>query len=189
MTLPTQDEFCTKLMMQWQPPDFKPLFNQAEFVLTGERASTYQGDASRTDTCAWRAIPHGDILTKGFIRARPWIKRHILNRWRSQVHGVKAADIALEPSDMQYDYLVTAMDALACVAASVLLAVTIVVLVLVRPLRIRLALIGTFGTLFALLLKLMAGNPTRGEVFAATAAFYAVAAVFVGSMTNDCLGN
>jgi hypothetical protein len=178
MKMPTQDKFSAKLMQQWKLPDYQPIFERAEFALTGEEAGTYLGDPAKTDTCVWRAIPHGDFLTNSFLQARPWINRYIHRRKRSET--------AQEASQLEFDHLVAVMDTLACVVASVLLAVAIVVLVLVRPLRIRLALIGLFGTLFALLLKLMAGNPTRGEVFGATAAFYAVTAIFIGSMSNGC---
>jgi hypothetical protein len=187
MKLPTQDEFNTKKLAEWKLPNFQPLFNSNEFVPTGEPAATYQGNPEENDTCAWKEISHGDILTKCFYRASPWIEDNILVRWRYLFYGVKPTDEQMT-SSMSFGHIVGAMDTLACLLASILLAVTIVVLAVVRsrPLAIRIVLISIFGTLFALLLKLMAGTPTRGEVFGATAAFYAVTAVFVSSANNDC---
>jgi hypothetical protein len=186
MNLPSQDMFNTKKLGQWKLPDFKPIFDSGEFVPTGERAETYQDGPGQTDTCAWKAISHGDFLTECFYQASPWIEKNILVRWRSLVHGVKPTDVQ-DASTLNFTHLVGAMDTLACLIASVLLAVTIVALPLVHPSSIRFVLIGIFGTLFALLLKLMAGEPTRGEIFGATAAFYAVAVVFVSSTNNECL--
>jgi hypothetical protein len=185
MNLPKQDKFDTKQLGEWKLPDFKPLFDSNEFVPTGEDAATYQDDPDQSDTRAWRTMSHGDFLTKRFRQASPWIDEHILARWRWLVHGIKPTNVR-KTSSKNLSHLVGAMDTLTCLFASLSLALTVVVLALVRPLSIRITLIGIFGTLFALLLKLMAGSPTRGEVFGATAAFYAVAVVFVGSTNNDC---
>jgi hypothetical protein len=87
---------------------------------------------------------------------------------------------------MRYERIVSTMDLLSCLLASVLLIVTVLILALVHPLKYRLAVVGVFGSLFAMLLKLLAGGLSRGEVFTATAAFYAVAVVFVGSTSNAC---
>jgi hypothetical protein len=187
MNLPIQDEFNTRKLANWKLPNFKPLFDhQDEFVLTGERATTYQGNPKENDTCAWRAMPRGDALTRSFIEASPWIKRHIINRWQLLVHRIKPTDDQ-EPF-MQYENIVAAMDTLACLTASVLLAATVIVLVVVRPLRFRVALIGVFGILFALLLRLLAGCK-RSEVIGITAAFYAVTAVFVSPSISNCASN
>jgi hypothetical protein len=186
MNLPSQDKVNTKKLGQWTLPNFKPVFDSDEFVPTGESAKIYQEGPEQTDTCAWKAMSHDDFLTRRFCQACPWIEEHILVRWRYLVHGVKPTDVQ-DTSTLNFTHLVGAMDTLACLLASVLLAVTIVALTLVRPSSIQFVLIVIFGTLYALLLKLMAGEPTRGEIFGATAAFYAVAAVFVGSTSNDCV--
>ena len=183
MNMPTQNVFNTEQLTGWKSPGFKPIFEDAKFVPTGEDEDTYQGDPDRTDTCSWTTVPQ-DFLTMRFMYSSRWIVRH-LDRWRPLRHGA-VRTVPETPTTMQYGRLVGAMDILSCLLASILLAVTVIVLAFVRPLAIRIAVIGIFGTLFALLLKLMAGNPTRGEVFGATAAFYAVAAVFVGSTTDDC---
>lgn len=78
------------------------------------------------------------------------------------------------------------MDTMSCLLASVLLAVTVFILSVVSPLKLRIVTIGIAGTLFSLCVKLMAGDPSRSEVFGATAAFYAVTVVFVGSTNDKC---
>tara|TARA_R110002003_G_scaffold126_35_gene11754 strand:+ start:2727 stop:3683 length:957 start_codon:yes stop_codon:yes gene_type:complete len=185
MNLPTQNVFNAKQVAAWTRLDSKPIFDDDKFVPTGEDAKLYRGDPDETDTCVWRTTPCGDLLTRRFLDASPWIERCVLRRWRSIVHGTKATGKE-GPSNTPFDRIVGVMDMLSCLLASVLLAVTIAVLAFVRPLGTRIGIIGIFGTIFALLLWLLSGKPTRGEVFAATAAFYAVAAVFVGSTSNDC---
>jgi hypothetical protein len=184
MNMPTQDEFNTKKLLKWELPYHKPLFEKTKFVLTGEKAGTYQGDAARKDTCTWREPKYGDFLSKHFLDACPWIEERILVRWRNIFHSIQPTDAQL-PSTMQYDHIVKTMDLLTSVLVSILLAITVVVLKIVSPIAIRIALIGIFGTLFALLRQLMTGTPRRGEIFGATAAFYAVAVVFVGTTSNS----
>ncbi|KAH7076543.1 hypothetical protein BKA63DRAFT_285025 [Paraphoma chrysanthemicola] len=185
MNLPTQNALTAKQFADWNRPQSGPLFDGDAFVPTGESASLYRDNPDETDTCAWRTIPCEDLLTRLFLRMSPWVQRHVLRRWRSIVHPRKLAG-KNGPSSVPFDQIVGAMDMLSCLLASVLLAVTIAVLAFVRPLGIRIGIIGIFGTLFALLLWLLSGKPTRGEVFGATAAFYAVAAVFVGTTSNEC---
>ncbi|KAF2036000.1 hypothetical protein EK21DRAFT_53265 [Setomelanomma holmii] len=185
MNLPTQNIFNTKQVESWKLPGFKPLFDNDEFVLTGEDKFWYQGNPDQNDSCAWRAIPRGDVLTQTFVKSSPWIEKHIVDRWRSLLRRKKPDDDK-QLVRWRYSRIVGALDTLSCFLASVLLTITIIVLAVVKPLVIRIAVVGIFGTLFALVLKLMAGDPSRGEVFGATAAFYAVAVVFVGSTNNDC---
>ncbi|KAH7086733.1 hypothetical protein FB567DRAFT_50076 [Paraphoma chrysanthemicola] len=185
MNLPTQNAFNAKQFAEWKRSDSGLLFEADLFVPTGEAANLYLNDPDETDTCVWRTTPCEDLLTRLFLRVSPWIERHILCRWRSIVPFGKPAG-KIGPTSVPFDQIVGMMDMLSCVVASVLLAVTIAVLAFVHPLGIRIGIIGVFGTLFALLLWLLSGKPTRGEVFGATAAFYAVAAVFVGSTSIEC---
>ncbi|KAH8733088.1 hypothetical protein GQ44DRAFT_745303 [Phaeosphaeriaceae sp. PMI808] len=189
MKLPAQNSFYTKLLAGWKLPYFKPIFNydvdEAEFVPTGEKAATYQDNPNKTDTVALKAVPRGDILTTWFLDSSPWINKHIVNRLRSPVHKDRP-NVPLEAVSMRGDFVVGSMDMLSCLLASILLVAAVAALAYVRPLWIRILIIGLLGTFFPLLLKLMSGNPTRGEVFGTTAAFYAVAAVFVGSTGNNC---
>ncbi|KAF1912597.1 hypothetical protein BDU57DRAFT_583016 [Ampelomyces quisqualis] len=177
MNLPSQNIFYNKKLVEWKMPEFKPIFDNGDFYPTGEPAEHYRDDPQRSDTFAWRTLPHEDILTKCLLHAGPWIEKHVVKRW-SQYRKTNSTG---GTTSMQFGHLVAIMDTLACIIASLMLVATIAILVVVQTMTARVVLIGVFGTLFAFLLKLMAGNPSRGEVFAATAAFYAVAAVFVGS--------
>jgi hypothetical protein len=185
MNLPSQDKFYTKKLAEWKLPIHRPLFDSHEFIPTGEEAKLYQGDASRNDMFAWRALPPGDVLTRSFLSVSPWIDECILDRWRSLIRRRKPNNTAL-PSIITYNNIVRTMDLLTCILPSVLLVTVVVVLKAVHPWSIRIALVGIFGALFALLLKLMAGTISRGEVFGATAAFYAVAVVFVSNTNDEC---
>ena len=61
-------------------------------------------------------------------------------------------------------------------------------LVSVRPLKARIALVGVFGLVFALSAKVFTGRIRRGEIFAYTAAFFAISSVFVDTTSGGVVG-
>jgi hypothetical protein len=181
MKLPHQDEFHARDLAAFVDPKCRSIFEDGRFVPTGEDAMWYQDPRGRQDTCALRDLPRDDFLTMRFIYLSRWINTRILTRIQNWIKGGKAPDAVIQ-AYWKFDRIVAIMDIISCVLASVMLAVTVLILAVVRPLKIRIAVVGI--TIFALSVKLMAGNPSRGEIFAATVAFYAVAVVFLGS-TND----
>jgi hypothetical protein len=185
MKLPCQDAYYTKHLAEFKMPNFKDLFVDNICVPTGERATSYQDLTEKVDTCAWATLTKTDFLTMRFIHSSKWIEKHILSRLRRCFPPKKASDPRIQ-TDMRHGRIVGVMDTLTCLVASILLTASVLALASLRPIRVRVALVGVFGTLFSLALKLMAGDITRGEVFAATAAFYAVAVVFVGTTTIMC---
>jgi hypothetical protein len=181
MNLPDQKAGDTRQLVEFKPPWSKPIFDNTMFVPTGEGATWYQGERGRTDTCAWRVKPREDFLTARIVKGVPWIERHIVSRLRNILHSTDP-NIS---THMRHDRLVGFVDVFSCLLAPVFMTTTVVVLAVVRPLKYRIIIVWVFGSLFVLSLKL-AGSPTRGEVFGATAAFFAVAVVFLGSMSNKC---
>ncbi len=184
MKFPDQDGFHTKDIAEFKGPNFKPVLDNGIFMPTSERAHVYQGMSGWNDTCAWRAIPQSDFLTMRFTYSSKWIQRNVIERVRRCILGRRAQPDQL--TSMEFGRIVGVMDTLTCLLASVLLAVTIWVLATVRSMKWRLVIMGITGTVFSLAVKLMAGNPSRGEVFGATAAFYAVVAVFLSSTNVVC---
>jgi hypothetical protein len=77
------------------------------------------------------------------------------------------------------------MDYATCIVPSLLFMAVMFALVRIGPLDHRIATIGGSGLVFALVVKLLVGHPTRGEIFSATGAFFAVAAVFVSNPGNS----
>jgi hypothetical protein len=183
MKLPCQDAYYTSHLDEFKPPNFKDFFGDGFCVLTGEEVKSFKDLAEEKDTCAWGGLTNKDFVTMRFIRSSKWIEKHILSRLRRYSPLNKPSDPRIQ-ADMQHSRIIEVMDTITCLVASILLLISVFVLAWVEPLKIRIALVGVFGTLFALALKLMAGDITRGEVFAATAAFYAVEVVFVGTTTT-----
>ena len=80
--------------------------------------------------------------------------------------------------------ITSSIDFVTCIFVPLLLMAVMFALVSVRPLKARIALVGVFGLVFALSAKIFTGRISRGEIFAYTAAFFAISSVFVGT-TND----
>jgi hypothetical protein len=190
MKLPHQHAFYTEYLAKFKPPHTADIFENDVFVPTGEDADRYQNSPERNDTCAWRSMPQTDFLTTCFYYCSRWIEVYIPVRLRSCITGRKGSKEGMAKVDAQldvrHDRIVSFMDTFSCLIASILLWIPVQVLASVRPQKTRIATVGVFGTLFALSVKLMAGDIKRGEVFGATAAFYAVAVVFVSSTRDDC---
>ncbi|OAL55943.1 hypothetical protein IQ07DRAFT_627956 [Pyrenochaeta sp. DS3sAY3a] len=185
LNLPNQDMFNTDILEKFKPPLCKPVFENNRFVPTGELASFYQGESERTDTCALKATPRKDFLTMQFLKYSRWIECTVLVWFRRRVKRPKRSASG-DATDIRLETLVGVMDVISCLVASVLPAVTILILAVVLSMKARIAIIGISGVLFALLVKVMAGNPSRAEIFGATAGFYAVAVVFVSSTREIC---
>lgn len=182
MALPGQAAYARKYLAKFKPPTFLDDL----FRLTGEPAEVYQGPSERHDTCAWRGLPQEDFLTKRFLEASPWIEDHILKPVRKRFARKNRSQKAYEP-DIRHHVVVECMDVVTCTIACILLTGSMFALAYVRPLNIRIAIVGVFGTLFSFSVRLMAGKPSRRmEVYSATAAFFAVASVFVsGTGSGD----
>ncbi|KAL2011660.1 hypothetical protein VTN00DRAFT_4378 [Thermoascus crustaceus] len=79
--------------------------------------------------------------------------------------------------------LATVSDAIAAAFSSLLPALTILILYLIKPMYARIALVIGFTALFSFAFAIFT-SARRVEIFAATAAFAAVEVVFVGSVSN-----
>jgi hypothetical protein len=185
MKLPHQDGFHARDMATFVHPKCRSIIEQGRFMLTGEDAAWYQDTQRGRDTCALRDIPRDDFLTLRFIYLSRWIETRVLARIRKWTKRRSHPEQLDTQAYWQLDSFVGVLDIFSCVLASSILAVTVLILAVVRPLKVRIAIVGIAGTVFALSVKLMAGNPSRGEIFGATAAFYAVAVVFLGSTNGD----
>ncbi|KAF2831183.1 hypothetical protein CC86DRAFT_401731 [Ophiobolus disseminans] len=186
MNLPSQDSFHTKqLSEEFKLPTYKnifdkDIFDRDEFVPTGEDAETYTDLAGEGDTCAWTSLPRTDFLTMRYIRYGKWIEKHIFCRLRRfwPFRPSKRPAKADFKIDVRFDSIVSVMDTITCLIASALLTSSVLALTWLGSLRVRVAIVGVFGTLFALLVKLLGGKVGRAEIFTATAAYFAVAVVF-----------
>jgi hypothetical protein len=182
MKLPCQHPYYTCHLDEFKMPIFKDFFKDGRCVLTGGKATSYQDLKERHDTCAWESLVKTDFLTMRFVWSSKWIEKNILSRLRSLFQKKKLRGPRIQ-TDIRYGRIVGVMDTIACLVASILLLVSVLALAWIKTLGTSLALVGVFGTLFALALKLIGGDISRGEMFAATAAFYAVEVVFIGAIT------
>lgn len=172
-----------KRLAEFKPPHCIDILENDRFEPTNEHAERYQRPSHLVDMCSTQALPRSDSLTMAFVGYARWIEKNILARARRYQHGRDPH--AQVNTDLRLETIVGFLDFVAGVSASLVLAAMMFALLSIGPLRARIAVSWVFGVVFAFLVKMM-GTPTRGEIFGATAAFFAVASVFVSSTNNEC---
>lgn len=163
------------------------VFDKHIFGPTSEADDVYLKPSHLTDTCAWRGLLRvplqEDLFTTQVIKHAKWIEKNILSRLRRLLPGRRKRPQPTE-TNIQYHHIVATIDILACVFVPFLLTAAMFALAEIGGIRVRTSIVGVFGLIFSLSVKAIAGHPTRGEVFAANAAFFAVASVFVESVSR-----
>jgi hypothetical protein len=128
-------------------------------------------------------MDRSDILTNLCAENIDWMEAHILSRMRSWL-GLSHPREQSSDAGVKLATIIKIIDALTCLFVPLLFTATLFALALIRRLMVRIAAVGALGFAFSVSAKLIYGRMTRGEVFACTAAFFAVASVFVS--TTDC---
>jgi hypothetical protein len=185
VTQASQAAYATKYLSRFK----EPVFENGLFSLTQEKHCFYLGPSETHDSCSWRVTPSQDFLAERIFAAIPWVEDHILQYFRRYLPSPRTPKTACpcdkEEGDspyIRYHRLVEMVDIFACIFISLLLTSTIFALKSIRSWDSRGGVIGALGIVFSIAVKFLAGGPSRRiEVYAATAAFFAVASVFVSN--------
>ncbi|KAJ4288187.1 hypothetical protein N0V90_012204 [Kalmusia sp. IMI 367209] len=182
MNLPDQPAYATKFVAKFGPP----VFENGRFGITQELKEFYLDPSQRQDACAWRMLPQEDYLMRRVLQMSPWIEENISKRFAaSRASQSQSSTQASNPPYYRHHVLVETIDILTCIFVSVLLMGTMFALAHIRALNARIGVVGGMGIVFSLCVKLLGGSPSRRiEVYAATAAFFAVASVFVSNVNQ-----
>lgn len=125
------------------------------------------------------------MLSTFYINHSDWIEKHVLRRLRDLRNCYRPSPHGTQVTRVRLSTIVRTIDMSTCIFVPLLLTATMFALVSVRPLKVRIALVGVFGLAFSFSSKLISGRISRGEIFAYTAAFFAVASVFVSTTDDD----
>jgi hypothetical protein len=177
--LPEHAPYFNKRLRQY--PD---LFENGDFGPTDEKgvAEEYQNSASR-DFVAVVGADTSEMLINLFANNVDWIEKHILHRVRKWFG--RSSQQRDEERGVELATIIKTIDALTCLFVPLLFTATMFALALTRQLMIRIAVVGAFGLAFTMSAKLIYNRMSRGEIFAFTAAFFAVASVFVSTTENN----
>lgn len=158
------------------------MFQNGNFGPTDERgaAAEYLNPAAR-DFVACVGIDSSDILASLWVNNVDWIETHILRRVR---RFSRASKQGTQLTYVEFSTIVKTIDMFTCLFVPLLLTATMFALARTRPLMVRIAVVGALGLVFSSSAKIISGRLSRGEIFAYTSAFFAVASVFV-STTDD----
>jgi hypothetical protein len=164
---------------------YEELFHNGHFGPTDEQgAAAEYRDAESHDFVAGVGMDRSDILNNLWADNVDWIEKQIFRRVRSWLR------LDQQSSDTRVDLetIIKTIDALTCLFVPLLFTATLFALALIRRLMVRIAVVGALGIAFAVSAKLIYGRISRGDIFAFTAAFFAVASVFV-STTDGSVSN
>ncbi|KAF2682474.1 hypothetical protein K458DRAFT_405734 [Lentithecium fluviatile CBS 122367] len=161
------------------------LFHNGGFGPTDETgaAAAYQDPNSR-DFVAAVGNDSSDILTNFVAYHVDWIEEHVLQRLRPLLRFGRPPQQVAQQTGVRWTTIVKTIDAFTCLFVPFMLTCTMFALARTRPPMVRIGVVGALGLVFSLSAKLISGKMSRGETFAFTAAFFAVASVFV-STTGD----
>ena len=155
--------------------EMEALFANEYFGPTNEadRASAYK-NLDAPDFVSIVQIEPLNIPTRFAIRHRVWIDKLILRPFRRRFRKDP------EASGMVLADIVAFMDALICIFFPCLLTATMFALDGTSSNMVRKALVGLLGLVFTVLAQLLSGpGLARGTIISLTAAYFAVAIVFV----------
>jgi hypothetical protein len=160
---------------------YEELFHNDDFGPTDEQgaAGEYRDNGSR-DFVAGAGMDRSDVLNSLWADNVDWIEGNVFRRVRSWV-GLDRSHQQSSNRDVELATIITILDALICLFVPLLFTATLFALALIRRLMVRIAVVGVLGFAFAVSARLVYGRMTRGEIFAITAAFFAVASVFVST--------
>ncbi|KAL5416177.1 hypothetical protein PMIN03_002216 [Paraphaeosphaeria minitans] len=157
--------------------DYPELFeNDGTFCPTNETdgARAYK-DPTSPDFVAVVGVDSYDVLTDLAVKHIAWIDQRVLERLRQCFRmGAGLGQIRLST-------LVAFFDTVAFIFVPVLLTTTMFALARIPSLMVRIAVVGVFGLVFSASAKLLGGQISRSSIFSLTAAYFAVASVFVST--------
>lgn len=176
MNLPEHAPFATRHLRHFGPP----VFENGRFGITRELDEFYLGPSNLNDACGW--IAQKDFLTERFGHIAAWIDAHIWRRFfTSKARRAQRESEVDDPPYLPNHLLVGVMDVLTCILVSGLLMGAMFALYRIKSSTTGIGVVGALGVVFSISVKILASQSRRIEVCAATAAFFAVAVVFVAS--------
>lgn len=163
------------------------LFKGDVYVPTGERASIYSQVPAHSDTCVLKEFQSQEI-------APEWVINNIepINEWLNSVVN-RMLRRKVDPDSVVREVITdttvrTAMNLVAALYAPVLLASSMAVLSCLHSDLLRIVVLGTFGILLTISLMVVVPTIKRSELFAITAAYFAVGGVYIGAKSlNPCV--
>ena len=198
MQLPEQAAYATAYLKQFEEPVFIHT-DKLRFGLTQEDAQEYLGPQEQRDACAWKVPQSGPIAEK-ISEWAPGFKK-MISRLLCR-GGEKSAVGRNEPPSEEnaertppmppfiaYPVMVRVIDVLTCVGICMLLMSVIFVLESIPRLKTRIGTTGALGTVFSVLVMLLAGPSRRIEVYAATIAFFAIACEYLSNVGSGSSGH
>lgn len=181
--LPDQSQLWAKQFTEYQG-----LFENGIFGPTGENEGIYKQVPSHEGTCSLMKREEGDPTTELIVRNMKGIKMRIGKfLWKSSKRTNDDLEAATQKT-VQFTKVRTTMDVVAALYAPALFTSSMAVLSYISSLKVGIVVLGIFGVVLTVSMILFVPTLKRSEIFAITAAFYAVGGVYIGSINTIGIG-
>lgn len=156
--------------------EYPELFKNGIFGPTNEigGAAAYQ-DPLSPDFVAFVDVETYDYFMDLAINHIAWIDGMVLRRIRRWFRLGAGSD------HIRLSTFKAVFDTIACIFVPVLLTAMMFALARISHPMVRIAVVGVFGLVFSASARLLSGRMTRYSIFSLTAAYFAVASVFVST--------
>jgi len=165
----------------------KTLFENGLFGPTKEKAAIYTQVPSHPDTCSFKDgdLDEQDILTAFVIRHLESVNTYVTQLITRVLKQRSLEDGVAPQRYLELDKIQMVANILTGIYVPVFLAICLGILSCIESEKTRIVMLGVLGILLALLMVVCVPVPKRNDMFAITAAFFAVGGIFIGAKRDD----
>jgi hypothetical protein len=159
------------------------LFEAGVFGPTREKAAMYTQVPSHADTCSFKDgnLDEQDMLTAFVIRHLESVNVYVTDLIARVLRQRSLEDGGAYQQYLGLDKIQMIANVLTGIYVPVFLAICLGVLSCIKSEKTRIVMLGVLGILLALLMIMCVPTPKRNDMFAITAAFFAVGGIFIGA--------
>lgn len=158
------------------------LFEDGLFGPTKEKAAIYTQVPSHADTCSFKDgdLDELDMLTTFVIRHLESVNMYVTQLMARVLRQRSLEDGVAPQQYLELDKIQMVANILTGICVPVFLAICLGILSCIKSEKTRIVMLGVFGILLAFLMVVCVPVPKRSDMFAITAAFFAVGGIFIG---------
>ncbi|KAF2786466.1 hypothetical protein K505DRAFT_380261 [Melanomma pulvis-pyrius CBS 109.77] len=155
-----------------------------KFLPTGEDEKYYQ-HPPHPDTFALKDVSGLDPLTEFIVNnIESWARRFVKTKEYDEEENEIDPEFEVRNGGIRLAAIEAVVNSFTSLYAPVLFTASIAILYCIQSTKNRIVVAGVLGMILAASAQLLIPGVKRGEVFAITAAYFAIAGVYIGSIDN-----
>ena len=167
---------------------YQNLFEDGVFGPTGETEEIYKQVPPHADTCSFKDMPRQDYLTERLIKNLKRLDRKVVDparrRWKKRRNDPENPQ---PQRSVELETIRTIMNILVGIYAPILLTASMATLYCIRPMAVRIGMLGVLGMVLSISLIFLVEDLKRSELFSILAGYFAVLGVFIGATSGNSM--